>query len=334
LSTQTQTILEKIKRGFERGQRFVITTHVNPDGDGLGCEAALAAYLTDAGKDVYIFNSGPLPSNYDYLDPDRKMMIYASEAHRELVLTADYVIVVDISDWERLRNLGRDMREVNIPIICIDHHPPHGKFGDISLIDTKASSTGEIVFDLLTFCGGSLSKFIAEALYTSIVTDTGGFRFSNTTARTFSVASKLIELGADSHDIYRRIYERQSYAKKKLLAYVINNLKFEQSGRVAWFCIPKDLISRLGAKPNDTEGFADFPRAIDGVEVAAMFNELDGERVKVSLRSKGNYVVNGVARKLGGGGHPFAAGILLEGGLQSQIKRVLQELSKLVNTAQ
>ncbi len=327
-----RSAFEKVRNCLNKGQRFVITTHVNPDGDGLGSEAAIAAYLTEMGKDVYIFNSSEVPPNYDFLNPDKRMVVYQSERHRETILTADYFIIVDISDWHRLRSLGVDIKDTDIPKVCIDHHPPQGKFGDVRLINTDASSTGEIVFELLTFCGAKITKSMGEALYTCILTDTGSFRFSNTTARCLQIAANLVECGVETHRLYQRIYERQSRAKTKLLGYVIEHLNFEEKGRIAWITLPKGLVASMGAKPSDTEGFADYPRVINGVEMTAMFHEMEGERVKISLRSKGNIPINGVAQKFGGGGHPFASGILMEGKLQDHVNSVLKELAKVLNS--
>lgn len=328
---EEHSVFERVHRSLTTGQRFVITTHVNPDGDGLGSEAAVAAYLNDLGKDVYIYNSSPTPPNYDFLDPHNQIEVYNSDNHRETVLTADYVIVLDISDWQRLRRLGEDVREVAIKKICIDHHPGNEQFGDIRLVDTGACSTGEIVFRLLEYCGATISERIAEALYASILTDTGSFRFSNTSASCLQIASKLVEHGANPNTIYQRIYERQSLAKTKLLAYIINNLNFAEDGKIAWFSISKDVLDNLGAKPYDTEGFADYPRVVNGVEVSLMFNEMEHGRIKVSIRSKGKYVINGLAQKLGGGGHPFAAGVLLKGKLEEVINQVRREVRDLLN---
>ncbi len=324
--------LEKVRNCIERGQRFVLTTHVNPDGDGLGAEAALAGFLRERNKDVYIFNSSPVPSNYRFLDPDNRMAVYDSRAHRETLLTADYIIVVDISDWNRLRQVGEEIRDVDIKKICIDHHPPQDRFGDLKLVDVNASSTGEIVYDLIAFCGGPITPRIAEALYTCILTDTGSFRFSNTTARALYIAAEMVEKGVQPHVIYQKVYERQPLSKVKLFGHVLKNLRIEENGKVAVVQVTKELLESMGAKSSDTEGFADYPRVIDGVEVSVIFIELDENRLKVSLRSRGNVVVNTVAHKFGGGGHPFAAGVVINGSMQEYVPKVLQEVSRLFSS--
>lgn len=324
-----KTSLGNVRDCINHGQRFILTTHINPDGDGLGSEAALAAFLGDIGKDVYIYNSSPVPSNYKFLDSENKMMVYGPDIHKENLLTADYIFILDISDWNRLKQVGKAVRNLQITKICIDHHPPHDKFGNINLIDIEASSTGEIVYDLLRFCNGTISQRIAEALYTSILTDTGSFRFSNTNARAHIIAGELVKAGASPQKVYQKVYEHQPPSKVKLLGYVLYNLHLEQNGRVAWIKVPKQILDSIGAKPHETEGFADYPRVINGVEVSIMFIEMDKGRIKVSFRSKGNYVINHIAQKFGGGGHAYAAGVLIEGSLGEYIPIILKEVANL-----
>ena len=321
--------LEKVRESINIGQRFVLTTHVNPDGDGLGSEAALSNFLCKLGKDVFIYNCSPVPLNYKFLDPENRMIVFEAEIHKEILLTADYIVILDIGDWDRLREVGMTVKDLRIKKICIDHHPPLEKFGDIDLIDTAACSTGEIVYDLIRFCGGSINTRIAEALYASIVTDTGSFKFSNTNARSHMIAAELVEAGAVPQEVYQKIYEQQPVSKVKLLGYVLYNLQIEENGRVAWIQVPKDKLDEIGAKPYDTLGFADYPRLIDGVEVSIIFVELDSDRVKISLRSKGNYVINKIAQKFGGGGHDYAAGVLIQGTLKDYVPKVLEEVAKL-----
>ncbi len=326
-----RTLLAKVKDCIDRGRRFVLTTHVNPDGDGLGSEAAMAAWLMDLRKDVFIFNSSPVPANYKFLDPDKLMEVYNREQHRETLLSADYVIILDISDWNRLRDLGEDIREAPLPKICIDHHPPQDKFVDLKAVDTNSCATGEIIYDLLKFAGAKISRRIAEALYTSIITDTGSFRFSNTNPRAFRICGELVETGISPLRIYQNIYEHQPMSKIKLFAHVLNHLRMEERGRVVWFEITKDVLMEKGANTYDTEGFADYPRIINGVEVSIMFIEMDEGKFKVSLRSRGTYVINGIAQKFGGGGHPYAAGIMIQGSIKEYIPRILEEVSYLFN---
>ncbi len=324
-----RTAMETVRECFQRGRRFVLTTHVNPDGDGLGCEAALAAFLKEMGKEAVIFNSSPVPHNYRFLDPDDVIKVYEPKLHWDTVAASDYIIIVDISDWNRLRQLGEDIRKLQVPTICIDHHPPQDDFGDIKMMNEVACSTGEMVYDLIKFCGGKITRKIAEALYTSVITDTGSFRFSNATPRAFKICGELAETGISPQRIYQNIYEQQPLRKIRLFGYVLSHLKIEQNGRVVWFQLSKDVFTEKGANHYDTEGFADYPLVIDGVEVSIMFIELEEHKFKASLRSRGNYVINGIAQKFGGGGHPFAAGVQILGGMKEYIPRILEEVSYL-----
>lgn len=322
--------LEKVQRCVNKGQRFVLTTHVNPDGDGLGSEAALAAFLESRGKDVFIYNCSPVPPNYDFLDPDNRMVLYNSDQHRETLLTADYIFVLDISDWTRLKQVGDDIRGIDIKKVCIDHHPPYEKFGDIRLVDVNACSTGEIVFQLLKSFDAPISLHMAEALYTSIITDTGSFKFSNTNANAFSISAELMQSGLKPQKVFQRIFERQSINKIRLFGHVLTTMNLTTNGKVAWFNISRDVMKATGAKPVETEGFADYPRVLHGVEVTIMFSEVEPGRLKVSLRSKGRYVINEIANHFGGGGHRFAAGIMLEGDIQTNQNKILDAVKQLV----
>jgi phosphoesterase RecJ-like protein len=314
--------LERLREYITAGQRIILTTHVNPDGDGLGSEAALYEFLSSQGKEVRIFNNSPMPANYQFLNTHGQFTVYRPEAHERTLVESDLILILDISDWERLRDLGRTIRVARVPKICIDHHPAPDSFADVNIIDTDASSTGEIVFEAIKFCGGEVSGQTARALYTSIVTDTGSFRFSNTTPRAHEIAAELIRAGVRPPEMHQLIYEQQSPSKMRLLGKILENLQFDMDGQVVWFVITKEILEQTGARPQDTEGFPDFPRSIAGVQVSLMFLEMPDNRVKVSLRSKGQVVVNEIAQRFGGGGHPFAAGALIEGKLNEVVPKV------------
>jgi phosphoesterase RecJ-like protein len=282
-------------------------------------------------KDIFIYNSSPVPPNYKFLDPEGQMMVYDPRLHRETLLTADYFLILDISDWKRLRQVGEQIKNVRTPKICIDHHPQQERFGDINLIDEDACSTGEIVYDLLKFCEAPINQKIAEALYTCIMTDTGSFKFSNTNPRAFEICAELVGKGVMPEKVYQAVYEHQSLSKVRLFGHVLSHIKVKENGKVAVAEVSQELLKEMGAKTIDTEGFADYPRVIDGVEVSLIFIELDEKRIKMSLRSRGNVVINGVAQKFGGGGHPFAAGAVIRGTIQEYLPKVLNEVSLLLN---
>lgn len=320
--------LATIRQGIQQHKNFIITTHVNPDGDGLGSQVALARYLrSTAGgsKTVHLLNSSPMPSNYAFLDPHGEIEVFSTHRHAAVVRDAQVIFILDISGWERLRELGKMVQFFPMRKICIDHHPCTKPFADIDVIYPEASSTGEIMYELLTGLGASIDQKIAEALYTAILTDTGGFRFSNTTAHAHEVIACLIQSGAVPPLLYQRVYESQSRERVRLFCKALDKLNFEEGGKLAWFVISQAMLRETGGQPRDTEGFPDYPRSIDGVEVSLMFLETETGRVKVSFRSKGRYVINGLANRFGGGGHPYAAGALMDGPLAQAITSVLEE---------
>jgi len=321
--------LQKIQQTIQNGKKFILTTHVNADGDGIGSEIALAQHLRDLGKDVHIFNHSPTPENIEFLDRRGDIQLFDLQKHGDLVREADAVFILDISDWERLRELGKLLRQISVTKICLDHHPLEGQFGEIDVIITGASSTGEIMYELLTKCGARLQGKLIEALYTAILTDTGGFRFSNTNPRAHQICGDLLARGIKPHHIYQEVYEKQSANKLRLLGQILNGLNFTKDGRLVWFAVTQAMMKATGTQPRDTEGFADFPRSIDGVELCLMFLETEKGKVKISFRSKGKIVINGLANRFGGGGHPYASGALVDGNFQQVMQQAVAEAKEL-----
>ncbi len=322
--------IQALRHLIETNQTFVLTTHVNPDGDGLGSEMALYYYLKSLGKEVHIWNHNAIPDNYAFLDPNGVMEIFGEKRHKKLLPTIDVVFILDISDWFRLKAFGEWLRaQKNLPTVCIDHHPNGERFAKLDVLMTEASSTGEIVFELLRALGASLTRPMAEALYTAILTDTGSFRFSNTTPQAHRIVAELIETGIDFRAIYEEIYEKEPPEKIRLLGMVLQQLQFECQGRLVWFQITQDMLRSVGLKPEDTDGFSDFPRRIAGVEISLMFVQMNEKRTKVSFRSRGNIVINGLAQAVGGGGHPFASGAVVQKPLSEAVDLVLKSAKKL-----
>ncbi len=321
--------VEQIRNIIQTYHQFIITTHVNPDGDGLGSEVALAEYLHQLGKNVWILNSSPVPDNYRFLDPGGKIEVYSQDRHIECLTSADVLFILDISDWDRLRELGKLARSLNLKTVCIDHHPIESPFADLDVIYPDASSTGELIYLLLQQLRARFNHRMNNAIYTAILTDTGSFRFTNTSPAAHRIAAELIESGVDPQNIYSLVYENQSIARVRLMARVLAGLQLEYEGRLAWMKITQQMLKEVGATLKDTEGLADYPRSIAGVEVALLFMELEDGRVKISFRSKGKVVINGLAHQFSGGGHAFAAGASTDGPLDEVIERVLKAAGRL-----
>jgi bifunctional oligoribonuclease and PAP phosphatase NrnA len=305
------------------GQRVCLTTHVNPDGDGLGSEAGLAHLLRDRGIDAVITNPTPTPSRFAFLFEDLPGVDRTAEAVREL-RRADTIVVLDISDLGRLGMLGETVRTRGVPVACIDHHVSEGVLPDgPRFVDPSAAATGELVYELATANGWTVSEPVAQALYVAIVTDTGGFRFSNTRPATLRVAAELLERGVDPEEIYLEVYARAPEGRPRLLAEALQTLVVEPEYGLAWVTVPPGAIDRWKVTSDDLDGVVEFPRSIEGVRMALLFREMSGGRVKVSLRSVGRVDVAGFAKVFGGGGHTKAAGLAMVGSLPEVQEKVL-----------
>ncbi len=326
----TKKKLLMLNDAIAKHQKFVLTTHINPDGDAVGSEIAMTEYLRSLGKEVYIINNSATPNNYKFLDRKQEIIVYDEAVHHQLIAAADVYLIVDISDWDRLRKIGQIIQTIPALKICIDHHHINYNFADVDIIYEEASSTGEIIYEFLTAMQFQINGITADALYACILTDTGSFRFSNTTARTHRVASELLEAGVNAKEIYNLVYEQNSRNKMALMGEALRTIKYECGGRLAWFVLSQEMFDSCGASQWDTEGFPEIPRTIDGVDVSLMFTELDTDKVKVSLRSKGQIIINQIAEKLGGGGHHYAAGALVNKNLTETIPIVLTELKQLL----
>ena len=325
----SESAIQQIWATIKNGKRFIITSHVNPDGDAIGSEIGFGEYLKGLGKEIHILNHSKTPMNCHFLDPYEEIELFDLEKHQEIVSQSDAIFILDISDWKRLKELGAFIQNLTVPKICIDHHPLKEKFVDLDVIMTKASSTGEIIHSMLKRFNATFFPKMAEALYTAIMTDTGSFRFSNTRAGAHKSAAELIEAGASPNKIYNNIYENQNPQRVKLFAHILENLKYAANGKVAWAVVTQDLMKKTKTFPKDTDGFADFPRSISGVEISIFFLETEDKKVKISFRSKSGQVINGLANRFGGGGHPTAAGAFVEESLDKTIPRVIEEACEL-----
>jgi len=322
---------DKIIPLIDNAEKIILTTHFNPDGDAIGSEIALASYLHQRNKQVWIINTSPTIYNYKFLDPDNRIIVFNPEKHHHLIQDADLVLIVDISDWERLDKLGEQIRQSHAHTVCIDHHRVEKKFAEIDIICEQASSTGELIFEFLQYVKCDIRGEIASALYTCILTDTGSFRFSNTTALTHEIAAQLRQAGVNARAIYEKVYENNSRSKMALLGKVLNGLHYECNGKLAWFLLTQQMLKETNAEIWDTEGFTEMPRSIEGVEVSLMISELDDNKVKMSLRSKGNIVINDIAMKFGGGGHNFAAGAVLKMPIATVLPLILNEVKSVID---
>ncbi|MGH7534783.1 MAG: DHH family phosphoesterase, partial [Gemmatimonadales bacterium] len=275
----------------------------------------LTHLLRARGIDAVITNPTPTPSRFAFLFGDLPGIDRTGEAVRE-IRRADMIIVLDISDLGRLGMLHDAVRDRGVPVGCIDHHvstgvlPPGPRF-----LDPAAAATGELVFELAAANGWTMTEDAARGLYVALLTDTGGFRFSNTRPRTLRIAAELLETGVDPEEIYLEVYARAPEGRPRLFAEALQTLVVEPERGLAWVTVPPGAIERLGVSSDDLDGVVEFPRSIEGVRMALLFREMSQGRIKVSLRSVGNVDVAAFAKGFGGGGHTKAAGLALTGSL-------------------
>ena len=318
--------LEGVLELLDGAQSVVVTTHANADGDGAGSEVALAAFLRARGTEAWIVNPTPFPESCAFLLPDPAWAIpVKSEEASRRCREADLAVVLDTAEVPRIGRVKALIRD--LPKVVIDHHPPGGKpIEGVVFRDTTACATGALVFELIERAGGPWNEAIARALYMAVLTDTGGFRFTNTNPECFRVAARLVELGAAPEELYRAAYGRFRPRRFELLRESLATLTVHESGRLAWMTVPKDAYDRLGATVEDLEGFVDVPREVAGVEVAILFRTTADGRIKVSLRSLPPVDVNVIAVELGGGGHVRAAAAMVGGPLKAAVERVVRRV--------
>jgi phosphoesterase RecJ-like protein len=315
------------------GKRICLTTHVNPDGDGLGSEVAMVHMLRAAGVTVHITNPTPTPQRFEFLLAGIADADHSQHAVKEL-RRADVIIVLDIADLGRLGALGETVRERGVPVACIDHHvspgtlPPGPRF-----VDPTAAATGELIFLLADALGWKIPPAAAHALYVALVTDTGGFRFSNTRPRTLRTAASLLECGVNAEQVYLDVYAGAPVGRPRLLAEVLQTLVVEDDIGLAWVTVPPGALERHGVDPDDLDGVVEHARSVKGVRLALLFREMSGGRVKVSLRSVGNVNVADLARQFGGGGHAKASGVAIAGTLAEVQEKVLAAARSFLATA-
>ena len=311
-------------------QSFVLSTHVNPDGDGLGSEVALALYLKSLGKDVVIFNDGPLPWNFAFLGRHFPVESFDAERAATVFAAAEGLIVLDMQNRERLGRVAPFTSRPDLSIAILDHHVGDAAFGEVNVVLPEKAATGELVYDYIKRDPGALTTAMAEALYTALVTVTGSFRHSNTDPDVHAMAAHLLSLGVESALVQSWIHQHRHLDRLRFVGHLLQNLHSTEDGTVAWFEVTPDLFARYSVDGTDTEGLVDFPRTVPGVDAVMLLTDLGDGRVKASLRSSGRVDVNKVAHALGGGGHRFAAGATLEGPLAAARDRLLEGLAAAV----
>jgi phosphoesterase RecJ-like protein len=311
--TSTETDLEQVVAALASHERFVVTTHENPDGDALGSLLATALALRAAGKEAAMYLAGdvPLPDEYRFMPLDGQLLRGPAPA-----LAGKVLVAVDCANESRLGPEADVLLSSPELVVDIDHHHDNTRFGQVNVIVADASSTGEILRDVIRGLGVALTPEIAEALYIAVVTDTGRFQYSNTSAKSLRLAAELVEAGADVHRVFQGVYESVAFAKLKLVGKALENAELLEDGRVIVSHLEREDFAEAGAVEPFSEGIIDYLRAVEGAEIVALIREpptVNGPTRRVSLRTRAEGVdVSAIARKSGGGGHRQAAGFSSE----------------------
>jgi phosphoesterase RecJ-like protein len=320
----------RIKPLVDGARTAALITHVTPDGDGIGAELCLLGHLKARGKSARVINTERLAAKYRFLDPAGAVEVFDSAKHDEYLRSADLIFMLDNSATSRMGPLEPAVRASRATTICIDHHNVYEPFWKVSIVDPDACATGELVFQIIKAMGGQVDRDAAQAAYVSLVTDTGYFRFSKTSPRCHEAAAEMLAAGVNPPRVYEEVFERNSAALLRLGGVATADLRQEAGGRLAWVCLTHDQVMRCGAELEDTSDIVNDLLSIEGVRLAVLFKGLEGERTKLSFRSKGDLDVNRLASRFGGGGHTNAAGAVIAGGLDETIRRVLLSCRELL----
>jgi len=328
---QRRESIERLAQELRAGRSVAISTHINADGDGCGSETALSRLLGQMGLRSKIVNPTPWPEMYKFLLGDD--VKDSSDAGAKGLKDVDVLVVLDISDVKRLGVLAEAVRRLTIPKLVIDHHLPSDEPPSTLIVtDTTACATGELIFDFATVMDLKITPDIARALYIALLTDTGGFRFSNTTARCLSIAGQLIASGVEPEEMYGRLYASMPVGRLHLLRDALATLEVDPEYGISWISVAAGAAEQYGLRSEDLEGIAEHPRSIGGTRLAVFFRDLGHDKVKVSFRSTGDVDVNKFAKQFAGGGHARAAGALIEGDLEVVRRKVIAAAREFLRT--
>jgi bifunctional oligoribonuclease and PAP phosphatase NrnA len=307
--------IEAILQILREGERFLVVSHSRPDGDAVGSMLAMGMLIEQLGRRADLITADRVPLLYRTL-PGADNIHTALRVHGRY----DAVILLECDGLERTRLLGLE----KFPLINIDHHASGRAFAQVNWIDQEATSVGELVYRLIAAAGINLTPQMATCIYTTLLTDTGGFVYGGTRASTFALARDLVVAGADPIRIAQNVYFSMPMSKLLIAGAALRNLNRE--GRLAWLWVTHQDMVRTCAAEEDCEGVANYALSIAGVEAAVFFRELPEQRIRVSLRSKGRINVAAIAGRWGGGGHENAAGCALDGPLSQAMKQILDEM--------
>lgn len=320
-------IIDRILEIVRKHKTFCIIGHVRPDGDCVGSQLGLALALHAIGKKVTVWNEDSIPQKYRFLDPQG--LFQKPRSGKKF----DCVIATDCASFERLGRAGQLSLDRKV-LINIDHHESNPHYGDVNWVSAREPSCGELIFRLLKAARWPITKPIADCLFAAVSTDTGSFQYPTTRPGTFHVGAELVTRGADLATICNEVYESYSLSRARLLKLVYTRFRLTANDHIAYLWLKKKDFARTGAESNDTEGLIDHIRAIEPVVIACVFEELEPDLTRISLRSKNpNVNVNEIAAQFGGGGHQAAAGARIPGSPLSVQRKVIAAIKRALNSA-
>ncbi len=312
--------MKKAVKCIRENGSFLVSMHVNMEGDAIGSALAFCLLAEKLGKKAAVINDDPVPQVYSFLPgiariartPDRPPSGF------------DCFVAVDCSDLKRCGKAGEAARGAR-RVLNIDHHISNVNFGSVNWVEPSSSSASEMIYDLYREMKVPFDRESALLLYAGMMTDTGSFRYTNTSGRTHVAAAELMRHGIDPADVYRRIYESSSFSDMQSLARILGGMKRDQSGRLVWFSVERGMMPRRRMAMDLTEQILSYARSIKEAEVVVLFRENFGAKgdIRVNFRSRGRIDVNGIAGMFGGGGHATASGCTVAGGMKTVVKRVL-----------
>jgi len=316
--------LKKVVEYIKRNKNFLITTHINMEGDAAGSELAFYRLLKAMGKRATIINDDNLSYEYSFLPGINQIKKFKKNLKN---IKFDCFVILDCSDLERCGQIYK-INTANKPVLNIDHHISNQRFGDVNWVEPHSSSVSEMIYQLYKKLDLPLNREIAMLLYVGILTDTGSFRYPNTTSVTHKIVSQLLRYNLDIAQIYKNVYENIPFQDMKLLSKILPTISRDANGKIAWFQIQRRILKNKKISFDLTEHILHFARAIKDAEVAVLFKENLGKKneVRVNLRSQGKVDVNRIASFFGGGGHKTASGATVKGKIEDVRKKVLAKI--------
>ena len=320
-------VIDRVLEVIREHKTFCIVGHMRPDGDCIGSQLGLALALRNEGKRVTVWNQDAIPLKYKFLVGDG--LIEKPKAGQKF----DCVIATDCASYERLGTAGDCVKQRKV-LINIDHHATNPRYGDVNWVSPREPSTGELIYRLLKVARWPITPPIADLLFAAISTDTGSFQYPNTRPGTFHAGAELVTRGANLAKICDEVYQSYPLSRAKLLKHVYSKFRLTDNDRIAWLWLKKKDFTRTGAESDDTEGLIDHLRAIEPVVVACVFEEIEPEMTRISLRSKSDRVnVSEICGQFGGGGHPAAAGARIPGKPLSVQRKVIAAVKRALKAA-